>query len=164
MKIELNIPKYFESFVIRDWRLDDAVALANIEYDTGLKKYFELPVLPKGKFIAEFNVENVRGYAIEALPEKVVAGTIDFSSFRGNNRQKELRIFISEDFQGKGIGYIAAKYFIACLLKVDWVDSIIGVVHYKNEGSRALMMKLGFLLIGPADNSENEVFELKRNT
>jgi len=66
MKIELNIPKHFESFIIRDWRQDDAVALANIEYDSDLKKYFKLPVLPKVQFITEFNVENVRGYAIEA--------------------------------------------------------------------------------------------------
>jgi len=57
---------------------------------------------------------------------------------------------------------MAAKYFIECILKVDWVDSIIGIVHSKNERSRALMEKLGFLLIGPADNCKNEVFELKR--
>lgn len=162
MTIQLSLPAQFENFCIRDWTSSDAEALADIEYDVEIKKYFELPVLPKKQFISEFNPELIRGWAIEYKPSNALAGTIDFSSYCDSGNKKEIRIFLSADYQEKGIGKTAVKYSVERILEAGWVQSVIGVVHPNNEAGQALMKALDFTLVGKSKDGINEVYEINK--
>jgi RimJ/RimL family protein N-acetyltransferase len=163
MEIEIPIPKHFGSFLIRDWEARDGVPLANIEYDQEVKQYLKMPNLPKEQFIEEFNPRNVRGWALESRTENSLIGAIDISRFGDNNRKKELRILLSKEFRRKGIAAEAATFLVSCLFGVDWIDSVVGVVHPQNHSSLQLLRKLGFIYAGVTEDSQNDIYELKRD-
>lgn len=162
MNISISLPKQFDGFMIRDWIVEDAQQLANIEFDPEVRQYVGWPKILKEEFVAQFQPDVNRGYAIAVRQGNIVAGTIDMNKFELNQKKRELRILLAKEYRNHGIASKAAQFFISCIFGASWVEGIVGVVHPDNLASIALMKKLGFIHNGEI-TPERQVYELSRS-
>ncbi len=162
MTITIPLPKHFDQFLIREWTMEDAQQLADIEFDLEVKQYVGWPKISKEEFVAQFQPDVTRGYAIAVHPGNIVAGTIDMNRFERNPKKRELRILLAKEYRTRGIASEAARFFISCIFGASWVEGVVGVVHPDNLASIALMKKLGFIHKGEI-TAERQVYELSRS-
>jgi RimJ/RimL family protein N-acetyltransferase len=159
VSIENLLPKNFDQFVIRKWSDEDALQLADIEFDPEVKQYLSLPEISKVDYLKDFLP---CGWAIAANPGHIVAGTIDMSVFELNPKKRELRIFLSKEFRNRGFAFEAARFLISNYFDLTWFEGIVAVIHPDNSASIALCKKLGFTHTGE-HSTERQVFELSRS-
>lgn len=161
MTISIPLPRHFDQFVIRDFTMEDCQQLANIEFDPEVKKYVGLPTISKDEFVAHYQPDLLRGYAIALHPGSIIAGTISMNQFELHPKKRELRILLAKEYRDRGIASEAARFFISCIFGASWVEGIVGVAHPENTGSIALVTKLGFAHVGEI-TAEKQVYELSR--
>ena len=75
----LILPTHGDGILLRDFRQEDAALLADIGYDPEAKKYLALPGRDRTEWIRLFSPDQIAGYAVEALPDQVLAGQADIS-------------------------------------------------------------------------------------
>ena len=164
MPIKIITPKNLERCLLREIDTNDAVAVASIEYDRELKRFFEFPSTPEQDFIQNFDPQLARGYAIEELDRRNLVGTIDFYNHADSNHQKEIRIFIKKDYCGQGIGFSALSYMIGCLFNTHWVHELVAVIDYRNSDCIGLFEKARFSNTGKTDDNKKLIFVLSKET
>lgn len=162
MTITIPLPKHFDQFLIREWTMEDARQLADIEFDPEVKRYVGWPKISKEEFVAQFRPDVSRGYAIAVHPGNIIAGTIDMNRFERNPKKRELRILLAKEYRTRGIASEAARFFISCIFGASWIEGVVGIVHPDNLASIALMKKLGFIHNGEI-TAERQVYELSRS-
>ena len=162
MPIVIPLPKHFDKFLIRDWTMEDALPLADIEFDPEVKQFVGQTTGSKKDFVAQFQPDTVRGWAIAIHPENTVAGTIDMNKFELNPKKRELRILLAKEYRAQGIASEAARFFISCIFGASWVEGIVGVVHPENLASISLLKKLGFVHTG-AIAPDRQTYEFARS-
>lgn len=139
-----------EGIRLREFRPADADAIAEIEYDPDVKKFLPMPPVERTEFARCFSPENMKGYAIEAVPEELVAGQASLSP-TGTPGEGELRIIIGRNFWRRQLGRKAAALLISDAFENKGATSVIAVVHPNNEPSLKLVHSLGFTYRGKTE-------------
>ncbi|SRR6266545_3515614 len=163
----LTLPKIGDGFVLRDFVIGDAQALADIEYDQDVKKYLAIPNRDRAEWVRVFTPDLAFGWAIELTPEGVLAGRASISKYSPG--EGELQIVIAKPFWGRRLGRKIAQILIPAAFEELNAVKLIGVVHPENHASLALLRAWGFSSCGKKDCAEDHwqyghlIFELTRN-
>lgn len=164
----LEVPKFLGNCLLRDFVKEDAVPLADIEYDPIVKKYVGDGVLkyPRADWIKKVasDPEAMRGWAIEALPERVVAGRASISRpcVPAQPGVLELQIVIAMPYWGRGFGRKVAVALIQYAFSDKRVFAVVAAAHPENQASLALLDAFNFVGTGLKDKNEHLIFELTR--
>ena len=164
-----DVPKFLENCILRNFVKEDAEPLADIEYDTIVKKYVGVGVLkdPRADWVRKVasDPEAMRGWVIEALPERVVAGRASISrpSFPAQPGTRELQIVIATPYWGRGLGRQVATALIQYAFSDQRVVAVVAAAHPENQASHALLDAFNFIDTGLKDKNEHLIFELKRS-
>jgi RimJ/RimL family protein N-acetyltransferase len=164
----LQVPKFLGDCLLRDFVEQDAEPLADIEYDPVVKKYFGDGPLkgPRVDWVRKVasDPEALRGWAIEALPERVVAGRASISrpSVPAKPGTLELQIVIATPYWGRGLGRRVATALIQYAFSDKRVVAVVAAAHPENQASLALLDAFNFVGTGLKDKNEHLIYELTR--
>jgi RimJ/RimL family protein N-acetyltransferase len=153
-----------DNCLLRKWNVSDFEALADIEYDPIVKEFLGIPKRLREVFVSS-TVDDLRGWAIEAKPEGILAGRaaiikprdIDYPIGTG-----ELEIVIAKQFWQRGIGRQVSKRLIDDFFSDPRGLMVIAIVHPKNEAIHKLLNSLSFGQDNTYSNHDHLVFVLNR--
>lgn len=139
------LPKIGQGFLVREFIRQDAVGLAEIEFDTDVKRFLALPKKDKTEWIESFNPDSYDGWAIDV--DGVLAGRV--SLLRGKRRgDGELAIVVSRPFWGVQLGRKVAAMFIHAAFNEHNARALVAEVHPENKSSIALLRAFKFRRCG----------------
>jgi RimJ/RimL family protein N-acetyltransferase len=112
-----DTPKLLGSCILRDFVKEDAEPLADIEYDPIIKRYVGKGVIatPRGDWEHKVSRDpgSLRGWAIEVIPEHVLAGRASLSKVKNAPLGTiELEIVVAKPFWGRRLGRQVATALI----------------------------------------------------
>ena len=139
----LVLPKNSDGILLREFRFDDAEPLAEIEYDLNVKRYIAVPSRERTEWLRDFSPGLIRGCAIEAIPEQVLAGRASISR-TGTQGEGELEIVIARRFWGQRLGRKTVALLIPAAFEEMSATSVIAVIHPDNQASLKLIQSSGF--------------------
>ena len=161
-----DVPRNLGSCLLRDFVKEDAEPLADIEYDPIVKKFVGVLKGPRADWVRKVasDPEAMRGWAIEALPERVVAGRASMSEPNAPKQPGtlELQIVIATPFWGRGLGRQVATALIQYAFSDQRVVAVVAAAHPENQASHALLDAFNFIDTGLKDKNEHLIFELTR--
>lgn len=145
--------------VLREFENHDVGTLAEIEYDSKVKKYSKVPEYSKEIWISRFakDIGSHDYLAVIAQPEGLLAGRAsisrvewarDGSPILDGPWSHELTIFISPNFWGRGFGRIVAQELVSLAFESFGAVRIEATVHPENASALSLLQNLGFLQSG----------------
>ena len=134
----LVLPKNSDGILLREFRFDDAEPLAEIEYDLNVKRYIAVPSRERTEWLRDFSPGLIRGCAIEAIPEQVLAGRASISR-TGTQGEGELEIVIARRFWGQRLGRKTVALLIPAAFEEMSATSVIAVIHPDNQASLKLI-------------------------
>ena len=144
------VPKFLKNCILRDFTKEDAESLANIEYDLVVKQYVGggQPAMPRNDGVREVECDpsRLRGWAIEVIPEHVLAGRASLSKMQpASPGTVELQIAIAQSFWGRRLG----RQVVAALMQYFFSDpraiAVIAEVHPENRASLRLLDAFNFI-------------------
>ena len=151
MPFPILLPKCGDGFVLRCFTHEDAVRLAEIEFDPQVKQFLALPKKGKSQWIEDFDPESYGGWAVDV--EEVLAGRA--SILKGNRRgDGELAVVIGRQFWGLRLGRKVAAMLIQAAFDELKAKAVVGVVHPSNQASIALLRAFKFRRRGVVASSE----------
>ncbi|WP_177198098.1 GNAT family N-acetyltransferase [Nitrosomonas communis] len=136
----------------------DTTQIADIELDPCTRLYIGQTITTKEEFI---EVNCPVGYAIEAIPENIIIGSIDMYPFKQDSRKLELRILLRNDFRRKGIASKTVQFFVRYIFSLEKAKGAVAVIHPYNSNSIKLFTKLGFEYTDKITD-ERHIYELSR--
>jgi RimJ/RimL family protein N-acetyltransferase len=141
--------------ILRRFKVEDAVPLADIEYDPVVKKYMAIPKLQKQAWVASFpkGMERNVMFAIVARPEGTLAGRATICATDGDGK-RELQIVIGRAFWGRRFGRLVAQVLIPLAFDVLKAPSVTGIVHPENKPSIAILESWHFRRVGTHTNQD----------
>ena len=138
---------------IRPYKTDDTQAILDIVnhnilhstslYDYNIRSYEQQKTILEEKINKNFPV-------IVAELDGIVVGFGMYSEFRFREAYQftvEHSVYVSEDFQGKGIGKQLLQELIN-LARKQKIHTMIGVIDSENQGSVVFHEKFGFKTVG----------------
>lgn len=144
------LPKIGQGFLVRKFIRQDATCLAEIEFDTDVKRFLALPKKDKAEWIERFDPDSYGGWAVDI--DGVLAGRV--SILRGKRRgDGELAIVISRPFWGVQLGRKVATMFIPSAFAELNARALVANVHPENKASIALLRAFKFRRCGVVDTS-----------
>lgn len=145
------LPFECDGFLLRELRSRDAPALADIEFDPGVKRFLSLPELSQEEWIKKFDASSYDGLAVEV--EGQLAGRGSLLRYRaGRKGYAEIAVVIGRAWWGKGLGRRVAKALIEIAFFYKKAKGVVGVVHPEHQASIALLCDLGFRKRGVVQN------------
>ena len=165
--MNFEVPKLLSSCILRDFLKEDASPLADIEYDPVVKKYVGkgIPSKPRDEWEREVALDpgKLRGWAIVALPENVLAGRASVSNMpKAPAGTISLEIVIAQQFWGRRLGRQVAEPLIEHAFNHQRTVAVVAEVHPENQASIKLLQSLHFADTGKKNASEHLIFELGR--
>jgi RimJ/RimL family protein N-acetyltransferase len=134
-------PKNGDGFVLREFTLSDAEALATIEFDAEVKHYLALPKKERKQWIHAFDPDSYPAWAVDV--GGILAGRTSIS--RGKRKgDREFGIVIGRPFWGTGLGKKVAALVIPMAFDEINARALVAVVHPENRASIALLRAFKF--------------------
>ena len=130
-----------DGFILRQFEDEDAEAIAEIEFDSEVKRFLALPTRPRSEWIREVKNLGIRGWVIQ-MPDGRIAGNAALD--RAQKGVGELRVVIGKPFWGSGLGRKVAGRIVQVAFEQLSAKAIVAVVHPKNKASLRLVRSLGF--------------------
>ena len=144
------LPKNGEGFTLRTFMREDAMHLAEIEFDVEVKKFLVIPKKDKSQWINEFNPDTYHGYAIDI--NGVLAGRVSLIPKEGVH---ELAIVIGKPFLGSKLGRKVAPMLIRAAFDELNTNALVAVVHPNHQASINLLRAFKFRRRGIVESSES---------
>lgn len=145
-----TLPREGDGIRLREFCLEDAPLLADIEYDPEVKRFLDPPSIERSDWIRRFS-ERVRKdsfacCAIDVLPECVLAGRVSIPIYCLDlaGEKREFQVVIAKAFWGRKLGRKAADILIPAAFQELHAPAVIGIVHPENKRSLALLGSWGF--------------------
>ncbi len=160
----VSMPKISDNCRIRDYVQSDIPLLAEIEFDSEVKRYVGVPEGSKEQWTNKANLDCLFGWAIEALPDGVLAGRVNLN--RAKDRSPgvaEFQIIIGKEFWERKLGREVASIMLPAAFGELNAISVIAEVHPDNIYSLALLQAFDFRYEGKAQKQPMLIYELKRN-
>lgn len=143
---------------IRKYKSEDAAAILeiinyNILNSTSLYDY-DIRTLEQQKAILEEKLKKSFPVIVATINEKCVGFGL-YSEFRFRQAYQftvEHSVYVSNDFNGKGIGKLLLQELIS-VAKIQGLHTMIGVIDSENESSINFHKKFGFEVVGTIKDS-----------
>ncbi len=143
---------------IRKYKSEDAAAILeiinyNILNSTSLYDY-DIRTLEQQKSILEEKLKKGFPVIVATINEKCVGFGL-YSEFRFRQAYQftvEHSVYVSNDFNGKGIGKLLLQELIS-VAKIQGLHTMIGVIDSENESSINFHKKFGFEVVGTIKDS-----------
>jgi RimJ/RimL family protein N-acetyltransferase len=160
--------------LIRPLKAEDAGAAAQVEYDPEVKRYLEIPILPKSKWISNYarsiEVGDTCLFAVIYRTGGVYAGRASLNPYLigfdcpQDEYKRDLQIVIGSRFKGRGFGRIVADLLIPMAFAELGAHTVTGTVHSENEPGLKLLAAWNFIKVAefslPRRNSILHRYEL----
>ncbi len=164
-----DTPKILAGCIIRDFTKDDAKPLVDIEYDPIVKRYVGKGIIPEPRGDWERKIfcdpSSMRGWAIEVIPEHVLAGRTSLSKVKDAPLGTfELEIVIAKSFWGRCLGRQVATALIHYVFSDQRAIAVIAEVHPENQASLRLLEAFKFVYTGRKNENQHLIYELNRPT
>jgi len=148
---------------IREFTDCDLEVLADIEFDCNVKRFVGIPEGTKEDWVSKFKAEEIRGWAIEALPDKELAGRV----YLGKTKERvpgigSLEIIISDKFWGRRLGREVAGFLIPAAFSDLKALALEGEVHPDNVHSLNLLRAFGFRYLRNSQKEPMQIYQLTR--
>ena len=140
----IALPKRGDGFTLRPFALEDAVPLAEVEFDIEVKRFLALPKNDKARWIETFDPATYGGWVAWAVDVGgVLAGRA--SLHRAKRRGDcELVIVIARSFWGLRLGRKLAAALIHAAFEEFDAKALVAEVHPDNRASIALLRAFKF--------------------
>ena len=163
-RMSLYVPHRLQNCILRDFVKSDVQVIADIESDADVKKYIGLPDSARADWVKSFHPDDLRGWAIEAIPEQTLAGRASIS------RPKdpapfgilELQIVIAKPFWGRKLGRQVAAALIQYAFNDSRTVAVIAQVHPENRAIHLLLEAFSFVPDGTDNSGKRLTFRLDR--
>lgn len=136
-----SLPKDGDGFRFREFLRSDAEALAEIEFDTDVKRYLALPQKKRAEWTASFDPELYGGWAVEV--DGTLAGRVSILRAKRNG-EGEIAVVIAKAYWGLRLGRRVADMLLHIGFEEMNATALVGQVHPENRGSLALLRALRF--------------------
>ena len=137
------LPFECDGFLLRELRPQDAPALAEIEFDPGVKQFLHLPSLSQEEWVKQFDASSYGGFAVEVDGQLAGRGSL-LRYGVGRKGYAEIAVVIGRAWWGKRIGRGVAAALIDIAFLHQNAKGVVGVVHPEHHASIALLCALGF--------------------
>jgi RimJ/RimL family protein N-acetyltransferase len=150
------LPRTIGPLLIRPLRAEDACAAAEVEYDPEVKRYMEIPRVPKSEWISHYSryvVGDTSLFAVIDQAEGVYAGRASLVPYvigvdcTPDENKRDLQIVIGSLFKGRGFGRMVADLLIPMAFAEFGAHTVTGTVHLENERGLKLLAAWNFVKV-----------------